>query len=101
MAVLQESPWYQEILQQGERKGREEGKQEGREEGKQEGREEGREEERRSITLKFLTRRVGDLSPALAAQVQALSLVQLEALGEALLNFSEMSDFVNWLLAHG
>ncbi len=104
MAVLQESPWYQEILQQGERKGREEGKQEGREEGreegKQEGREEGREEERRSITLKFLTRRVGDLSPALAAQVQALSLRQLEALGEALLDFSDTNDLVTWLATH-
>jgi predicted transposase YdaD len=79
MAVLQESPWYQEILQQGERKGRE--------------------EERVSITLKFLTRRVGNLSPEIAAQVQALSLDKLEVLGEALLDFSELDDLVNWLSA--
>jgi predicted transposase YdaD len=80
MAVLRESPWYQEIL----RKGREEGRQEGR----------------ISLVLKLLNRRVGTLSPEITVQVQALSLEQLEALGEALLDFLEMSDLVNWLATH-
>ncbi len=33
MAVLQKSPWYQEILNQGVKQGREQGREEGREEG--------------------------------------------------------------------
>jgi len=41
--ILRESPFYQEILQEG----REEGRKEGRKEGREEGREAGREEERR------------------------------------------------------
>jgi hypothetical protein len=35
------------------------------------------------------------------SQVEALSLAQLEALGEALLDFSELSDLVDWLEANG
>lgn len=101
MTVLRESPWYQEILREGERQGRQqgwqEGWQEGRLEGRQEGRLEGRLEESRSLVLRLLNRRVGDLPPALTAQVQALSLVQLEALGEALLEFTALVDLENWL----
>jgi hypothetical protein len=33
----------------------------------------------------------------LEAQIKALPLVQLEELGEALLDFSQMSDLVAWL----
>ncbi|NJM77579.1 MAG: DUF4351 domain-containing protein [Acaryochloridaceae cyanobacterium RU_4_10] len=32
--------------------------------------------------------------------MEALSLAQLEALGEALLDFSELSDWVDWLVAN-
>jgi predicted transposase YdaD len=39
MAVLRESPWYQEILQKGVEQGREQGLQQGREQGLQQGRE--------------------------------------------------------------
>lgn len=85
MAVLRESPWYQQILQEGERLG------------EQRGRQEGRQEESRSLILKQLTRRVGALSPEMTAQVQALSLEQLEALGEALLDFTQMEELANWL----
>ncbi|MFM7426883.1 MAG: Rpn family recombination-promoting nuclease/putative transposase [Elainella sp.] len=83
MAVLRESPWYQEILQEGEQRGRQEGRQ----------------EERQSLILKLLTRRVGDLPPDLTTQVQSLSLEQLEALGEALLDFTALSDLEQWLTA--
>ncbi len=44
MAVLRESPWYQEIVQEGRLKGLEEGLLKGRQEGWQEGRQEGRQE---------------------------------------------------------
>jgi predicted transposase YdaD len=50
-----------------------------------------------SLVLRLLTRRVGNMTPELATKVQTLSLPQLEALGEALLDFSEPIDLINWL----
>jgi len=47
--------------------------------------------------LKLLTRQVGQLSPNTTAQVEALSIDQLEAFGEALLDFTQASDLGNWL----
>jgi hypothetical protein len=47
--------------------------------------------------MKQLTRRIGSLAPEMATQVQALSLLQLEALGEALLDFSQLEDLIGWL----
>ncbi len=66
--------------------------QEWREEFLQEGRQEGEQ----SLILRQLTRRIGNVAPALQAQVQALSLAQLESLGEALLDFSETADLEEW-----
>ena len=84
MTVLRESPWYQEI----------------RQESLQEGREEGRQEGEQSLILRQLTRRIGEVSPEMRLQVQALSLPQLESLGEALLDFSEPADLDAWLRTH-
>ena len=50
--------------------------------------------------LRVLTRRFGERSPALQAQIQSLSLSQLESLGEALLDFSQPSDLQDWLHSH-
>ncbi len=83
--IMQQSVIYQEWKEEFLREGREEGRQEGRQEGEQ------------SLILRLLNRRIGDVSPELRSQVQALSLEQLEALGEALLDFSEPTDLVNWL----
>lgn len=52
------------------------------------------------LVLKQLTRRIGEISLETQSQVEALSLYQLEALGKALLDFSEPSDLTDWLLAH-
>jgi Domain of unknown function (DUF4351) len=49
------------------------------------------------LVLRQLTRRIGDVSPEVRMQVQALSLAQLESLGEALLDFTAPNDLVNWL----
>jgi hypothetical protein len=59
--------------------------------------EEGALKEAQSLVLRLLTLRIGDMAPKLRSQVQALSLPQLEALGEALLEFSKPIDLVNWL----
>ncbi|MCG9889943.1 MAG: DUF4351 domain-containing protein [Thermosynechococcaceae cyanobacterium MS004] len=58
---------------------------------------EGRIEEARSLVLRLLTRRVGALPSTVEAQVQALELPQLEALGEALLDFAGLDGLTNWL----
>ena len=88
MAVLRESPWYQEILREGERQGVQRGLQEGRQEGG------------RSLILKQLTRQVGVVDPEQASQIEALPLAELEVLGEALLDFSVAADLEDWLAAH-
>jgi predicted transposase/invertase (TIGR01784 family) len=58
---------------------------------------EGRQEGERSLILRLLTRRIGNVTPELTAKVQTLSLTQLEALGEALLDFSQPADLITWL----
>ena len=59
--------------------------------------EEGREEGERSLVLRQLTRRVGELPQEVRSRVETLSLEQLENLGEALLDFSSMADLQVWL----
>jgi predicted transposase YdaD len=49
------------------------------------------------LILLLLKRQVGNISIDTEAQVKALPLVRLEELGEALLDFSEMSDLLAWL----
>jgi predicted transposase YdaD len=51
----------------------------------------------RSLILRQLNRRVGSLPNEIQAQVEALSLNQLEILSEALLDFNSLDDLINWL----
>jgi predicted transposase YdaD len=81
MAVLKESPWYQEILLQGEKLGEQRGRQEGE----------------RSLILRLLNRKFGALPESLRLRVEALNLEQLETLSEALLDFSTVHDLLAWL----
>ena len=64
------------------------------------GRQEGREEGEAKVTLRLLNRRCGPLSEATTARIQALPLLQLEALAEALLDFTGPADLASWLAAH-
>jgi len=77
MTVLQESPWYNEILKEGLQKGRQEGEV--------------------SLVLRLLTRRFGLLSEQRTEQIRQLSVPQLEDLGEALLEFEGMTDLEQYL----
>jgi Domain of unknown function (DUF4351) len=45
----------------------------------------------RSLVKRLLTRRFGDLQDPIAVQISGLSIDQLEALGEALLDFTTIS----------
>jgi predicted transposase YdaD len=66
-------------------------------EGRQEGRQEGEALEAAKMTLRLLNRRCGPLSDATTAQIQALPVDQLEALADALLDFTGPADLAAWL----
>ena len=63
----------------------------------QEGVEEGKARGERAIVLRLLNRRLGKVPPELAAQIEALPLPQVEALAEALFDFSAEADLRAWL----
>jgi hypothetical protein len=50
------------------------------------------------LILQLLNRRLGEISSTLSQQIQELSLEQLETLGEALLDFTSLTDLTTWLL---
>jgi predicted transposase YdaD len=87
LSELRQTKVYQEALK------------EGREEGIAEGEQTGAVKEARSLILRQLSRRVGTLPANVEAQIQVLVLLQLEALGEALLDFGGLDDLVSWLRA--
>ena len=49
------------------------------------------------LISRLFKRRFGDIDASLVEQVRSLSAEQLENLGEALLDFSEVADLVTWL----
>lgn len=57
-------------------------------------------EQAQALVLRLVQKRVGDLPEAVKERIQSLSLEQLEALGEALLDFSAIADLLNWLQAN-
>lgn len=73
MAVLSESPWYQQILN------------------------EGRQEEAVAMITRQLNRRFGSLSPELQERLRGLTLAKLEELSEVLLDFSAIAQLETWL----
>ena len=74
--IMRESVIYQDILEQGQRRGEV------------------------AMLLRILTRGIGSLTPEIQAQIQTLSISQLEDLGEALLDFSQPTDLTAWLESH-
>ena len=61
--------------------------------------EEGREEGEKSLVLRLLSRRVGELPQEARSRIESLCLEQLENLGEALLDFTSLADLQAWLEA--
>lgn len=67
----------------------------------QEAKEEGQQEEAAKIVLRLLARQVGQKSCEEARwRITTLSLPTLEALSEALLDFSKIEDLSEWLTAY-
>ncbi|MBE9052037.1 Rpn family recombination-promoting nuclease/putative transposase [Nostocales cyanobacterium LEGE 11386] len=78
--MMRESVIYQEILEEGEQRGEKKG-----------------ERRERSLVLRLLTRKLGELPLQIHEQVETLSLEELENLGEALLDFTSLLDLQVWL----
>jgi predicted transposase/invertase (TIGR01784 family) len=86
---LEETRVYQEASAEGEERGVVKGRREGEQTGAL--------KEAQALILRQLKRRIGSVAPEALVQVQSLSLAQLESLGEALLDFSQLDDLMNWL----
>jgi len=72
---------------------------EGRQEGEAQGEARGRAAEAAAVTMRLLNRRCGPPADASTARIQALPLEQLEALADALLDFTGPGDLATWLAA--
>ena len=64
------------------------------------GRQEGRQTEAQALIQRLLQRRIGLVTPDQQARILALSVDELESLGEALLDFSTSADLTAWLERH-
>ena len=65
--------------------------------GIEQGRQEGRQQGEATLVLRLLNRRIGQVTANIQEQVRQLSVEQLEDLGEALLDFENQVDLLNWL----
>jgi predicted transposase YdaD len=81
--IMRESVIYQDIIQKGRAEGRAEARQ-----------------EEFLLIIRLLTRQIGTLDPELLERIRKLSFSEWADLGEALLDFSDISDLVAWLEEH-
>lgn len=58
---------------------------------------EGNKQGEQRLIIRLLNRRFGEIDSSTIERVQGLSIERLEALGEALLDFSAISDLEAWL----
>jgi len=85
-------------MQQGIERGMQQGIERGMQQGIERGMQQGIERGQMALILRQLPRRIGEgLSSALENQIRQLTLPQLEALAEALLDFSTVEDLQQWL----
>ncbi|MDD1438210.1 DUF2887 domain-containing protein, partial [Dolichospermum sp. ST_sed10] len=82
-ADVTQTRFYQEVLQIGRREGQEQGIQQGVQQGIQQG--------ESNMVIRQLIRRCGKLNNEQIKKVQSLSLDQLDALGDALLDFKQLT----------
>ncbi|MEB3338023.1 MAG: DUF4351 domain-containing protein, partial [Leptolyngbyaceae bacterium] len=83
MVVLRESPWYEEILQQGLQQGQEQGLQQGAQ---------------RQV-VRVLHRRFGQLPPEVTTALQGKNLEQLEALMDVAIAVTSLQEFTQHLFS--
>jgi predicted transposase YdaD len=85
---LQQTRVYREAVAEGEVIGEARGEARGLEIGQQ---------QERALVIKLLGRKLGKIPPQLERQVAALSIERVEALGEALLDFTTIAELQAWL----
>ena len=86
---ITQSRFYQEIIEEGLQEGHQKGLHEGRQKGLQEG--------EANLVIRQLRRRLGELTENQFSQIKGFPVSQLEALGEALLDFQGIDDLDDWL----
>ncbi|WP_051017272.1 DUF4351 domain-containing protein [Dactylococcopsis salina] len=59
------------------------------------------EEATRSLVIRLLSRRFGEIPSTTQTQIEQLNLEQTESLAEALLDFTSLDDLTNWLEQSG
>ena len=79
--IMRESVIYQEIFQAGEAQGEARGEARGE----------------RQMAIRILSRQLGDLSPSFISRLNELSLEKVEALGDAMIDFTSLDDLTQWL----
>jgi len=85
--MLEESVVYQDILQKGVQQGMQQGLAQGL-------------EHERKLVRRLLERLLGKLSAKTRQRLAKLSVEQLEALGEALVDFKSEKELTAWLQQH-
>jgi predicted transposase YdaD len=88
-ADITQSRFYQEVVEVGRQEGLQAGLQEGLQAGLRVG--------EADLILRQLTRKYGTLTSEVHQQIKALTIAELGDLGEALLDFVEISDLETWL----
>ena len=86
---MQESVIYQDFVTQGLKEGLKQGLEQGLKQGLQQG--------QSTLVLRQLKRRLGKIESEDETRITGLSVEQLGALGEALLDFSSRDDLLAWL----
>ncbi len=94
---LKKTRYYQEVREEVREEVIQEVREEVREEVIQEVTQEIHKEEALGLIMRLLVRRIGTVNPQLQQRIHQLSVVQLENLAEALLDFSSEADLVAWL----
>ena len=90
---LKQTRFYQDVFA--------EGRTEGRTEGHAEGRTEGQQQEAAALVLRLLRRRLGTAPAEAENRIRALPVAELEALGEALLDWRTPAELMAWLQHQG
>lgn len=96
--LMQESVVYQRIVAESMQKGEQQGLERGLQLGLQQGLQQGERLGEAALVLRQLTRRFGTLPNNLDKQIRQLGTIQLENLGEALLDFQKLSEVEEWLV---
>ncbi|MFM8295005.1 MAG: Rpn family recombination-promoting nuclease/putative transposase [Microcystaceae cyanobacterium] len=99
--LMQESVVYQSIVAESMQKGERQGLERGLKLGLQQGLQQGEQLGEATLILRLLTRRFGTLSKGMTEQIRQLGTIQLESLGEALLDFTSLSQVEDWLARQG